>query len=140
MAQSIQEVMSADPVSLPQSATVQEGAQAMRDQDIGDVIVLDDSRQLFGVVTDRDLVVRLIAEGKDPTGVTIGEVCSRDLETLSVDDSVGDAVRLMSEKAIRRLPVIENGRPVGIVSLGDLAATQDPESALADISAAPPNS
>lgn len=112
----------------------------MRDQDIGDVIVLDDSQELFGVVTDRDLAVRLIAEGRDPAGVTIGEVCSRDLQTLSVDDSVGDAVRLMSEKAIRRLPVIEDGRPVGIVSLGDLAATQDPESALADISAAPPNS
>lgn len=139
MAQSIMEVMTTDPITIPQRASVQEAAQAMRDSDIGDVIVLDDSEQVCGIVTDRDIAVRFVAEGKDPAGTLLEEIYSRELQTLSPKDSVGDAVRLMSEKAIRRLPVVDEGKPVGIVSIGDLAATQDPDSALADISAAPPN-
>ena len=139
MAQSIMEVMTTDPITIPQRASVQEAAQAMRDSDIGDVIVLDDSEQVCGIVTDRDIAVRFVAEGKDPAGTLLGEIYSRELQTLSPKDSVGDAVRLMNEKAIRRLPVVDEGKPVGIVSIGDLAATQDPDSALADISAAPPN-
>lgn len=139
MAQSIMEVMTTDPITIPQRASVQEAAQAMRDSDIGDVIVLDDSEQVCGIVTDRDIAVRFVAEGKNPAGTPLGEIYSRELQTLSPKDSVGDAVRLMSEKAIRRLPVVDEGKPVGIVSIGDLAATQDPDSALADISAAPPN-
>ena len=139
MAQSIMEVMTTDPITIPQRASVQEAAQAMRDSDIGDVIVLDDSEQVCGIVTDRDIAVRFVAEGKDPAGTLLGEIYSRELQTLSPKDSVGDAVRLMSEKAIRRLPVVDEGKPVGIVAIGDLAATQDPDSALADISAAPPN-
>lgn len=95
---------------------------------------------MCGIVTDRDIVIRALAVGKDPSETLLGEICSRDLQTVSAEDSVGDVVRLMSEKAIRRVPVVEEGRPVGIVSLGDLAATQDPDSALADISSAPPNS
>jgi signal-transduction protein with cAMP-binding, CBS, and nucleotidyltransferase domain len=137
MGQSIRDVMSTDPVVLQQEASIQEAAQAMREQDIGDVIVLDDSQQICGIVTDRDIAVRAVAQGRDPQSVTVGEICSRDLQTLSPDDDVGDAVKVMSEKAIRRLPVVDNGRPVGIVSLGDLAVTRDPDSVLADISAAP---
>lgn len=139
MAQSIKDIMTVDPVTISQSASVQEAAQAMRDSDIGDVIVLDDSEQVCGIVTDRDLAVRFVADGKDATSTNLGEVCSRDVQVLSPEDSVGDAVRLMSGKAIRRLPVVEGGRPVGIVSIGDLAAVEDPDSALADISSAPPN-
>jgi signal-transduction protein with cAMP-binding, CBS, and nucleotidyltransferase domain len=139
MAQSIREVMTANPISIPQSASVQEAAQAMSDSDIGDVIVLDDDEKICGIVTDRDIATRVAAEGKDPSETLLGEICSRDVQALSPDDSVGEAVRLMSDKAVRRLPVLENGSPVGIVSLGDLAATEDPESALADISAAAPS-
>lgn len=139
MAQSIQQVMSADPVTLAMSASVHEAAKAMRDLDIGDVVVLDDSGSVSGIVTDRDIAIRAVAERADISDMTVGEICSRDLQMLSPSDSVGDAVRLMTEKAIRRLPIVEDGRPVGIVSLGDLAATQDPESGLADISSAPAN-
>lgn len=138
MAQSLREVMSTDPVTLSVTTTAQDAAQTMREAGIGDVIVLDESDSLCGIVTDRDLALRLVAEGKS-TDTPIGDLCTRDPVTLAPDDSVGDAVKMMSEKAIRRLPIIENGRPVGVVSLGDLAVTQDPESALADISAAPPN-
>jgi len=139
MAQSIREVMTTDPVTIPSTAGVVEAAQAMGESHIGDVIVLDESNKICGIVTDRDIALRIVAEGRDPSGTKLGEICSRDLQSLTPDDSVGDAVRLMTERAIRRLPIIEEGRPVGIVSLGDLASREDPESGLADISDAPPN-
>lgn len=139
MAESIRNVMSSDPIALAQGSSVQQAAQAMRDAEIGDVIVIDDSEQPFGIVTDRDIAIRLAAEGRDPADTRLGEICRKQLETLTPDASVGDAVRVMTDKAIRRLPVVEDGRLVGIVSLGDLAVAQDPKSGLADISAAPPN-
>lgn len=139
MIQKIRDVMTTDPVALPTNTPIQQAARTMRDEEIGDVIVLDDSDQVCGIVTDRDIVVRALAEGKEASETLLGEICSRDLQTVSAEDSVGDVVRLMTEKAIRRVPVVDKGRPVGIVSIGDLAATQDPESALGDISAAPPN-
>lgn len=138
MARSIRDLMNSNPISMPMTSTVAEAARKMRDADIGDVIVLEDS-QLCGIVTDRDIVVRAIAEGRDPAKVKLGDICSRDMTTLSPTDTVEDAVRLMRDKAIRRLPVVEKGKPVGVVSLGDLAVSQDPHSALGDISAAPPN-
>jgi len=138
MAQLVRDVMTPNPVTLPATASLVEAALAMRDFDMGDVLVLDNG-QVCGIVTDRDIVVRGIAAGNYPATVTLGEICSRDLTTLSATDRVEDAVSLMREKAIRRLPVVEGGKPVGIVSLGDLAVERDPHSALSDISAAPPN-
>jgi CBS domain-containing protein len=101
--------------------------------------VVEEEGRAAGILTDRDIVVRAIAEGRDPGSTTVGEVCSSDLTTLTPDQSIDDAVRLMREHDVRRLPVVQDGRPVGIVSLGDLAVELDPDSALADISAAPPN-
>ena len=138
MAQLVRDVMTPNPVTLPAMASLVEAALAMRDFDVGDVLVLENG-QVCGIVTDRDIVVRGIAAGNYPATVTLGEICSRDLTTLSQTDRVEDAVSLMREKAIRRLPVVEGGKPVGIVSLGDLAVERDPHSALSDISAAPPN-
>lgn len=139
MVQRIKEVMTAEPTTLPAAATVEEAARAMRDHDIGDVIVLQDDQAVCGIVTDRDLVVRALAESEDPRTIKLADICSRDITSLSPESSVGEAVKLMRDKAIRRLPVLENGRPVGIVSIGDLAVKRDPDSALADISAAPAN-
>jgi CBS domain-containing protein len=136
---SIRDVMTPDPRTFPQTAPVVEAARVMREADIGDVIVLDDGDEICGIVTDRDIVVRTVAEGQDPSQARLGDICTRDPATLSPEDSVGDAVRLMTDKAIRRLPIVESGKPVGIVSLGDLAVSHDPESGLADISAAPAN-
>jgi CBS domain-containing protein len=138
MAQSIRDVMTANPISLPAASSVADAARAMRDTNIGDIIVLDDSR-ICGIVTDRDIVVRAVAEGRDIATTRLGDICSQELTTLSPSDSVEDAVYLMREKAIRRLPVVEGDKPVGIVSLGDLAVERDPHSALGHISAAPPN-
>jgi CBS domain-containing protein len=138
MTQSIRDVMSANPITMPVASTVAEAARTMREANIGDIIVLEDD-QLCGIVTDRDIVVRVVAEGRDPERATLGDICSREMTTLSPTDAVENAVQLMRDKAIRRVPVIENGAPIGIVSLGDLAVSQDPHSALGHISAAPPN-
>ncbi len=138
MAANIREVMTPNPITLPATSSAIEAARAMRDSDIGDVVVLD-GQKICGIVTDRDIVVRAVAEGLDPASTPLKEICSRELTTLSPQDSVDEAVRLMRDKAIRRLPVVENKRPVGIVSIGDLALKRDPGSALGNISAAPPN-
>jgi CBS domain-containing protein len=138
MSQSIREVMTHHVVTMPATATATEAARKMRDGDIGDVIVLDE-RQVCGIVTDRDIVIRGIAEGHDPSTTKLADICSRDLTTVTPDADVSEAIRLMKDRALRRLPVVEGNRPIGIVSLGDLAVERDPQSVLGEISAAPPN-
>jgi CBS domain-containing protein len=141
MAQSVREVMTENPTVLPANASVQDAALRMRDQDIGDIIVEKDGA-LYGMVTDRDVVVRVIAEGKDARTTDLESICSRNLVTLAPEDSVKDASQVMEENAVRRLPVVEGGRNskvIGIVSLGDIAVEKKPKSALGKISAAAPN-
>ena len=134
----LREVMTPNPtVCSPDTSAVQ-AAEMMRDQGIGDVLVQHEGS--LGIVTDRDIVTRAVASGRDPKDVTLGDICTRDVETVSVDMSIDDVIRLMSDKAVRRVPVVEAGKPVGIVALGDLAVDRDRRSLLADISAAPPNS
>lgn len=138
MPQKIRDIMTAPPTALDGQATVQDAARAMREDDIGDVIVRDGNK-VSGIVTDRDITIRAVAEGRDPARTKLAEICSGDPATLSPEDSVDDAVRLMRDKAIRRIPIVEGGRPVGVVSMGDLAIELDERSALADVSAAPSN-
>jgi CBS domain-containing protein len=137
-AKDVSVVMTDQPVVLGAQSLLTDAAGAMRDSDIGDVIVVEGG-SVYGIVTDRDIVVRGIATGKDPSTTRLDEICSKELATVSPDTGVDDAVRIMREKAIRRLPVIEGGKPVGVVSIGDLAVERDPTSALADISEAPAN-
>jgi CBS domain-containing protein len=138
MAEYLRDIMTQKPLTLQTSDTITAAARTMRDGNIGDVVVLENG-QVRGILTDRDIVVRALAAGLDPSRTTVGEVCSRELTTLSPMDSIAAAVSVMRDKAIRRLPVVEDGRPVGIVSLGDLAVEREPNSALGGISAAPPN-
>ncbi len=138
MPQSIRDGMTPSPRAMDARASVQEAAKAMLDDDIGDVIVCDGDT-VCGIVTDRDITIRTVAHGKDPAATKLGEICSKDLTSLSLGDTVDDAVRLMREKAIRRIPVLDDGKPVGVVSIGDLAIDLDADSALADISKAPAN-
>jgi CBS domain-containing protein len=137
MADRIKDVMSKDIVSVSETASLRNVAETMRDKGIGDVLVMSDGR-LLGIVTDRDLVVRGLARGADQNE-TVGTLCSTKLWTVSPDDKIEAAVNLMRSHAVRRLPVVDKGVPVGIVSIGDLAQTRDPKSALGGISAAPPN-
>jgi CBS domain-containing protein len=137
MAQQIRELMTPNPVALPGTASVHEAATAMRDAQIGDVIVIENNK-VCGIVTDRDIVVRTVAERQDPATTTLADICSHSLVTVTPTASVEEAVRLMRTHAIRRLPVVEGEQAVGIVSLGDLAVERDPGSALGEISGAPP--
>lgn len=138
MTTTVRDIMMPQPTTLPKTASVLEAARAMRDSHIGDVLV-NDNEKIYGILTDRDIVIRAVAEGKDFDRIKVEDICSHDLTTLEPDDSIEKAVQLMRQHAIRRLPVVENGRPIGIVSIGDLALERDPQSALGDISAAPPN-
>ena len=138
MATTVSDVMTRNPETVEAGEPVAEAARRMRDADIGDVLVLDNGR-VVGILTDRDIAIRVVAEGKDST-TPVREACSAgDLQTVGPDTSLQQAVQLMRSNAVRRLPVVENDRPVGILSLGDIAIEQDETSALADISAAAPN-
>lgn len=138
MAEQIRDVMTEDLVALPVDATVVEASREMDRRDIGDVLVVEGER-LVGMVTDRDIVVRAVAQGRDPNEIRVGDIATTDIQTLSPDADLGEAVAIMRQAAVRRVPVVDGDRPVGIVSIGDLAIEVDEGSALADISAAEPN-
>jgi CBS domain-containing protein len=137
--QTVREVMTPRVVTLPSETTLAEAARTMREQDIGDIVV-SDSAGLAGLVTDRDIVVRAVAERCDPASTTIGEIVTRDLVTVRPDDTVQSAALLMRDHAVRRVVVTDDDQGlVGIVSIGDLAEQIDPESVLGGISKADPN-
>ena len=138
MVQRIRDVMTGQPTTLPEDATVAEAAKRMRDEAIGDVLVVREGH-LTAIVTDRDIAIRAVAEDRRPAETPLRDISSGELVAVSPEDSIPDAVRIMRERAVRRIPVVEEGRPVGIVSLGDLAMERDSDSALADISEAEPN-
>jgi CBS domain-containing protein len=137
--QTVGDVMTRGVAYIPPTTTLTIAARMMRDHDVGDVVVADDGR-VRGVLTDRDIVVRGVAEQLDPDATTAGEICSEDLAVVHPDTPVSDAVQKMRDATVRRLPVVaEDGNALGFVSIGDLAETADPDSALGEISAAPPN-
>ncbi len=138
MAQQVKELMTERPVTLDRDASLAEAARLMRDRGIGDVIVVD-GEDAEGIVTDRDIVIRGVAEGADPETTRLGQVVSPELVSVAPDDPVERAIQLMREKAVRRLPVLEGGKPVGVLSLGDLAVAREGDSVLADISEEPPD-
>ena len=138
MAQSIRDVMTQNPECVSGDTTVADAAKLMRDKDFGGVLC-QDGDQVSGFLTDRDIAVRVVAEGRDPNSTTVSDVATTDLHTLSPDDSVEDAIELVRKHNVRRVPVIEGAKPVGIVSIGDLALERDEDSALADLSEAAPN-
>jgi CBS domain-containing protein len=138
MAQQVKELMTERPVTLGTDASLAEAARLMRDRGIGDVIVVE-GESAAGIVTDRDIVIRGIAEGGDPNTTRLGQVVTGDLTSVAPDDPVERAIALMREHAIRRVPVLEGGKPVGVLSLGDLAIERDDRSVLADISREPPD-
>ena len=138
MTQSIRDVMTQNPITVEHGMTLADAARAMRDADIGDVVVMKDG-EVCGILTDRDIVVRAVAEDKNPADCKVGDVCTHDLVSVAPDDSCDRAKELMRQRAVRRLPVLEGGRLTGMVSLGDLAIEADGEKILDDISAARPN-
>jgi CBS domain-containing protein len=122
----IRDVMTSNPTTCERSTTVVEAAKVMASEDVGPVPVVEGGR-LVGLVTDRDLVIRVIAEGRDPNSTTLGEIASSDLVTVQPDTDLDEATRLMSQHQVRRLPVVEDGRLIGIVAQADVARTAEEE-------------
>jgi CBS domain-containing protein len=140
-AESIRDVMTPDPATCTTDETALDAALAMSKGDFGAVVVVapHDGEEVRGIVTDRDIVVRGVAEGKNPKATRISEIFTTEPTTLSPEDTLDEAVDALREAHVRRLPVVEDAQVVGIVSIGDLAKARDEKSALADISAAAPN-
>lgn len=135
----VSDVMTKQVVYLPAETTLDEAARVMKESDIGDVVVTDGAT-LAGMLTDRDIVVRAVAERADPASTTIGEIVTREVVMIEQHSTASEAAALMRERNIRRILVCDTERKlVGVVSLGDLAMQLDPNSALSDISEAAPN-
>jgi CBS domain-containing protein len=134
----MRDIMSPVPVCMPPGESVSAAAQAMKQHGIGTVLVLANGR-LSGLVTDRDITVRVLAEDRDPRTTRIGDICSTELAVLGPDDDVAEVTRLVRERAVRRIPIVKDEIPVGVVSIGDLALEKDATSALSGVSTAPPN-
>lgn len=137
MDKKIRDVMTPNPVGVYATQTIAEAAQVMRDAGVGAVLVVNGD-SLGGVVTDRDLVVRGLAEGAGPEQ-PVGPLCSSKLIGVDASADISEAERLMRENAVRRLPVIDAGQIVGVISLGDIAAASDDDSPLAAVSRAQAN-
>jgi CBS domain-containing protein len=130
--------MSAAPVCMAPGELVSAAARAMRQQGVGTVLVLTDGMPI-GLVTDRDITVRVLAEDRDPRTTLIGDICSSHLVVLGPDDDVVLASRLVRDHAVRRIPVLQDGTPVGVVAVGDLALESGATSVLSGMSSTPPN-
>jgi CBS domain-containing protein len=116
----IRDVMTQNPTACEPSASVADVAKVMANEDVGQIPVADGGN-LVAVVTDRDLVVRVLAEGRDPQSTTAGEIASRDVVTVSPETSLEEALTLLARHQVRRLPVVEGDRLVGIVAQADVA-------------------
>jgi CBS domain-containing protein len=121
MAQSIRELMTQNPRTVSPDSTIVDAAKIMRDEDTGVVPIVEGDR-LVGVLTDRDIAIRVVAEGKDVQGTRVTEIASQDLVTIDPQQDLDEALRLMAQHQVRRLPVVEeDGRLVGIVAQADVA-------------------
>ena len=124
MATSVRDVMTGDPRSISVSASVAEAARLMRDEDIGSLPVTDGETPV-GMITDRDVTTRVVAEAADPQTTAVGDVASRDVISVGPDDDLDEALRLMARHQVRRLTVVEDGRLVGIVAQADIALREN---------------
>lgn len=120
MGKSVKDAMTSDVTTATLAQSLTDAAVLMKREDVGSVPVVDGGR-LVGVLTDRDIVVRGIADGGDPHAVKIGDIASRDVVTVRPDDDLDLALRLMAQHQVRRLPVVDEGRLVGVVATADVA-------------------
>ena len=126
MAKSIREIMTSNPRTVESSAQITEVARIMRDEDTGVVPIVDGDR-LVGTITDRDIAIRVVAEGRDPQTTKVEEVASKDLVTIDPQQDLDEALRLMAQHQVRRLPVVEeDGKLVGVLAQADVARYADP--------------
>lgn len=124
MGKHIRDVMTPSPTTVKADQPATEAAKLMREADAGMIPVVDDG-DIFGTVTDRDIVVRVVAAGKDPQSTPVREIASTDPITVEPDQDLNDALELMARHQVRRLPVVEEGRLIGVVAQADLAREAD---------------
>jgi CBS domain-containing protein len=124
MAKNIRDAMTEDPRSIGASESVVEAARLMRDEHIGSLPVTEGGR-LIGMITDRDLTTRVVAEAAVPETTSVGDVYSRDLISVEPNNDLEEALQLMARHQVRRLPVVENGRLVGMVAQADIALKEN---------------
>jgi CBS domain-containing protein len=127
MGQTVRDAMTNDPRSVEASTPIVEAARLMKQEDVGVIPIVEGDR-LQGVITDRDIVIRIIAEGKDAQSATVGEAASQNVVTIDPQQELDEALRLMAQHQVRRLPVVEeDGRLVGILATADVAQHADEE-------------
>jgi CBS domain-containing protein len=120
MAQSVREIMTPNPTTVRPESPVTDAVRLMGSEDVGSLPVVDDDR-LVGVVTDRDIALRIVGEGKDPGSATVADVQSGNPVTVAPDQDVQEALNEMARHQVRRLPVVEGDRLVGVVAQADVA-------------------
>jgi CBS domain-containing protein len=120
MAKHVRDAMTAHVRTASPAQSLADAAEVMKAEDVGSVPVVDDGR-LIGIVTDRDIVVRVVAEHRDPQAVRVDEVASRELVTVAPEQDLDEALRLMAAHQVRRLPVVDDGRLVGMLAQADVA-------------------
>ena len=123
------DVMSDDCTCIGENESVLDAAKRLKELDVGSLPICGEDDRLKGMLTDRDIVVRVLAEGKDPSSTKAGELGQGDGQTVTIgaDDSIDEALRTMTEHKVRRLPVIDDHKLVGIISQADVATNLDEE-------------
>jgi CBS domain-containing protein len=129
MANRAADIMSKDVTVIREEETIREAAERLASDDIGVLPICDSNKQIKGMLTDRDIVVHVVARGKDPSNTRASELEQGEIVTLRPDDSVEHAVELMAQYQVRRLPVVEDGQILGMVSQADVAKAVSPEQA-----------
>lgn len=122
----VRDVMTSNPTTCEPTATLVDAAKVMAGEDVGPVPIVEGGK-LVGLVTDRDIIIRAVAEGRDVTSTTVRDVASKDLVTVTADEDLDRALQLMAQHQVRRIPVVEGDRVVGIVSQADVARAADDE-------------
>jgi CBS domain-containing protein len=122
----VRDVMTSNPTTCEPTATLVDAAKVMAREDVGPVPIVEGGK-LVGLVTDRDIIIRAVAEGRDVTSTTVRDVASKDLVTVTADENLDRALQLMAQHQVRRIPVVEGDRVVGIVSQADVARAADDE-------------
>jgi CBS domain-containing protein len=135
----VSDVMTRQPETLPPTGTCGEAATLMKQEDCGSIPIVDGGR-LVGIVTDRDIVIRAVAAGKDPKTTPVSAVMSADPVTVSPESDTEEASRIMAERQVRRVPVVRDGRLEGLIVIGQLARREDEGGVLKEISAPLSNS
>jgi len=121
MSKLVRDAMTANPRTLPLEASVLDAARAMEAEDVGSIPVVDVDHVLYGMITDRDIVLRVVAAGKDPAATTVDAVATTSVSPAYPDESLDEALQQMAHWQVRRLPVIEDDRVVGILAQADVA-------------------